>query len=419
MAQYDIILAQNVHATGIEFTEQAVNLTENQLVIGNANKLPSSFANGTSKYYLRTNAGATAPEWKLMAGTPETSFTLNEDGSTNKLKLQAGGTGNFTLTVQTPTLTAARTQTFQDKDGIIALKSDITDAIGTNDAMVYKGVIDASTNPNYPAADAGWTYKISVAGKIGGASGINVEVGDMLICTADATASGTHAAVGTSWNIIQMNIDGYVLGPASSTNNNIAVFDGTTGKLIKDGGSTIATLTASLKNNLLDGINHLDTTTGTVQRGDLITGQGTTPKWTRLAKGTANQVLSMDGTGTDIVWAAPYSHPALGSLSNAVDTVTTLSSIKIIGGDNPLTLSNNHITGYEYRTLAAGTNISITAALNGTITINNTYSYTEWVAAPSSKTATGTVGQKAYDANYLYICTATNTWCRVPLAKNW
>lgn len=419
MAQYDIILAQNVHATGVEFTEQAVNLTENQLVIGNANKLPSSFANGTSKYYLRTNAGATAPEWKLMAGTPETSFTLNEDGSTNKLKLQAGGTGNFILTVQTPTLTAARTQTFQDKDGIIALKSDITDAIGTNDAMVYKGVIDASTNPNYPAADAGWTYKISVAGKIGGASGINVEVGDMLICTADATASGTHAAVGTSWNIIQMNIDGYVLGPASSTNNNIAVFDGTTGKLIKDGGSTIATLTASLKNNLLDGINHLDTTTGTVQRGDLITGQGTTPKWTRLAKGTANQVLSMNGTGTDIVWAAPYSHPAVGSLSNAVDTVTTLSSIKIIGGDNPLTLSNNHIVGYEYRTLAAGTNVSITAASNGTITINNTYSYTEWVAAPSSKTATGTVGQKAYDANYLYICTATDTWCRVPLAKNW
>jgi uncharacterized membrane protein len=35
---------------------------------------------------------------------------------------------------------------------------------------------------------------------------------------------------------------GDVVGPASATNNNIAVFDGTTGKLIKDGGATIASL---------------------------------------------------------------------------------------------------------------------------------------------------------------------------------
>lgn len=31
-----------------------------------------------------------------------------------------------------------------------------------------------------------------------------------------------------------------VVGPSSAVNNNIAVFDGTTGKLIKDGGATVA-----------------------------------------------------------------------------------------------------------------------------------------------------------------------------------
>lgn len=36
---------------------------------------------------------------------------------------------------------------------------------------------------------------------------------------------------------------GDVVGPATATNNNIAVFDGTTGKLIKDGGNTIAGIT--------------------------------------------------------------------------------------------------------------------------------------------------------------------------------
>ncbi len=79
--------------------------------------------------------------------------------------------------------------------------------IGANDAMVYKGVIDASTNPNYPAGNRGDTYKISVAGKIGGASGLNVQAGDMIICGTDATASGNHATVGANWNVIQTNLE--------------------------------------------------------------------------------------------------------------------------------------------------------------------------------------------------------------------
>ena len=40
---------------------------------------------------------------------------------------------------------------------------------------------------------------------------------------------------------------GDVTGPSSSTNGNIAAFDGTTGKAIKDGGQTIAELTAAIK----------------------------------------------------------------------------------------------------------------------------------------------------------------------------
>lgn len=44
------------------------------------------------------------------------------------------------------------------------------------------------------------------------------------------------------------------------------------------------------------------------------------------------------------------------------------------------------------------------------------YTGSEWVTAPASATATGTAGQKAYDASYFYICTATNTWRRVAIA---
>lgn len=89
-----------------------------------------------------------------------------------------------------------------------AIKTYVDGLMAANDAMVFKGVINASANPNYPAGNAGDTYRISVAGKIGGASGPNVEVGDILICTADGTAAGTHATVGASWTILQVNIDG-------------------------------------------------------------------------------------------------------------------------------------------------------------------------------------------------------------------
>jgi len=99
--------------------------------------------------------------------------------------------------------------------------------------MVFKGVIDCSANPNYPAADRGWTYRVSVAGKIGGASGVNVEAGDILLCLTDGTASGNQATVGTAWTVVQANVDGAVIGPSSVTDSNPVVFDGTTGKLIK------------------------------------------------------------------------------------------------------------------------------------------------------------------------------------------
>ncbi|RFC66438.1 hypothetical protein DYI37_03065 [Fulvimarina endophytica] len=80
--------------------------------------------------------------------------------------------------------------------------------VAAQDAMVFKGVIDCSGNPNYPAADRGWTYRASVAGKIGGASGVPVEAGDILLCLTDGTPAGDQAAVGDQWAVIQANIDG-------------------------------------------------------------------------------------------------------------------------------------------------------------------------------------------------------------------
>ena len=116
--------------------------------------------------------------------------------------------------------------------------------------MMFKGVIDASTNPNYPAAEKGWTWKISAPGKIGGASGVVVEAGDTIICTTDGSVTGNQATVGTNWAILQTNIDGsvttagvlaqnaLVLGTGTAAIQSLA--NGTAGNILVCGGGTTA-----------------------------------------------------------------------------------------------------------------------------------------------------------------------------------
>ncbi len=164
-----------------------------------------------------------------------------------------GGTGAATA-AEALTALGALPLSYLDTDGTLAANSDVKVAsqkavktyadalIAANDAMVFKGVIDASANPNYPASNRGDTHRISVAGKIGGGSGPNVEVGDLLMALTDGTAAGTHATVGAQWNISQTNLDGAVIGPSSAADLRVATFNGTTGKLLADGGKTIAEL---------------------------------------------------------------------------------------------------------------------------------------------------------------------------------
>jgi hypothetical protein len=58
----------------------------------------------------------------------------------------------------------------------------------------------------------------------------------MIVCLADGSVASD-----ADWAVIQANIDGAVTGPVSSVANHIAVFDGATGKVVKDSGFTIET----------------------------------------------------------------------------------------------------------------------------------------------------------------------------------
>jgi hypothetical protein len=130
---------------------------------------------------------------------------------TNKT-IDANGTGNSISNLETADFAA----NVVDTDGTLAANSDTRlasqKAVKTyvdtkvTGLLDYQGAIDASANPNFPAASKGDTYRISVAGKIGGASGTVVQAGDWITANAD-NAGGTLASVGASWDVIQSNLE--------------------------------------------------------------------------------------------------------------------------------------------------------------------------------------------------------------------
>ena len=72
-------------------------------------------------------------------------------------------------------------------------------------------------------------------------SGFTSNVGTITGITMNGASKGTSGVVDLGTVITShQDISGKVNGPSTSVNNNIAIFDGTTGKLIKVSGYTIA-----------------------------------------------------------------------------------------------------------------------------------------------------------------------------------
>jgi hypothetical protein len=172
--------------------------------------------------------------------------------SNNAARLIAGST-YAKIDSQTFTgIPAAPTPSTSDNSTTLATTAFVKNAItAIGSTLVFISTIDCSTSPNYPAATIGNLFVVSVAGKIGGASGISVEAGDQLLCT-NTTIAGTHIDVGANWNITQFNIANSVTSSSStSILNNIATFDSTNGRIVKDSGFIIDSTSALVQNNAL------------------------------------------------------------------------------------------------------------------------------------------------------------------------
>ena len=162
--------------------------------------------------------------------TNEEGESLQEQLENLETELAAKAPLNNPVFTGTVTLAADPTQdleaaTKQYVDRLVA---------GINDFTV--GVVDSSTPLPSTDYEVGQTFRVAEAGTY---AGVECETGDLIIVIKDY-ADGT--ASNADFLVVQANVDGAVTGPDASTDANIVVFDGTTGRKIKDSSVTIASV---------------------------------------------------------------------------------------------------------------------------------------------------------------------------------
>ena len=106
----------------------------------------------------------------------------------------------------------------------------VSGLLDAKDAFHFVGTL--AGGDTLPAAESGHVYRITSDGTI---NGLTVHQGDTITCCVDGTKAGTPA----NWFVTHTNHDGQVMGPTTAVDSHVAVYDGSTGKLIKDSGFTI------------------------------------------------------------------------------------------------------------------------------------------------------------------------------------
>lgn len=172
----------------------------------------------------------------LGSGTSEVTRLYIGNSTSNPILI--GSSNSYDSPAFTGTPTAPTTHS-DDSSTRIATTAFSQSLLIDKKVLNFQGPQDCSTSPNYPDANAGDVYSISKSGKIGGANGLDVQAGDLLICVVTGT-SGDQATVGPNWKILE-NFDRTqsLYTSTSSTSGDIVTYGDTTGKNLTDSGFSI------------------------------------------------------------------------------------------------------------------------------------------------------------------------------------
>lgn len=198
--------------------------TASTIAIFDANKnvvsaSTSTYPSLTELTYLKgvTSAIQTQIDTKITASSTDTLTNKTINASNNTIS-------NLTLSMFAANVIDVDSALSANSDSRLATQKAVKSYVDASvtGLLDLKGSTDCSTNPNYPSALKGDAYYVTVAGKIGGASGKTVEIGDVYVALAD-NAGGTEASVGTSWFVLNQNLTGVAL-----TSGTLAQFAATT-----------------------------------------------------------------------------------------------------------------------------------------------------------------------------------------------
>ena len=173
----------------------------------------------------------------IWNGTEYEEAFANVQVKVDALRTELMAEINKKAPIDSPTFTGTVTLAADPTTDLEAVTKRYVDALITNlENNTTPGIVNSESTLPTEGYQAGMTYRVSEAGTY---AGVKCEVGDLIIVMKDHVA---ETASNDDFMVVQANIDGAVTGPETATNLNIAIFDGATGKVIKDSEVGIASL---------------------------------------------------------------------------------------------------------------------------------------------------------------------------------
>ena len=340
IAAIDFAIAQKRSAVGLYFVS-----TSNQTIGALSNQANTAANKTVTMDFAPTDAGSVMTSGQNSGALEAGDWFVINDYSV------VGSVYNVRLAVINNVYNDATTTL----DGIVRLssRSIYADLAGNN--VITEGVLKTVIDNASFAASGHVHGNITKDGKI---------------TTNTAAASGQHLVITSSADVVQQSA--ITFGSTTTTFlTNAGTWATPTGTYAHP------TQTAINANATDDGINVIDSVTVNTLGHVTAVGTRNLSAATTSAPGhmSAADKTKLDGIATG---ANNYVHPTQ-TLTQAAGTETTLTDITLV--DSLTTNSTGHLTNATWRKLVAGSNVSITAASDGNITIASTDTNTTYTAS--------------------------------------